>query len=184
MTVRVAILVGGRARRMGGAAKGLIEVDGEPNVLRLARALGWLGPVTLIGDPTGPYGALGLPIVADAVPDGGATVGLATALASGPPGWVFVCALDLPRLDAETARWLADARQPGDRAVLARAGGHVQPLAGLWHTDVRATMRPDRALKGLAEDVGARILDAPDPAAFANLNTPADVAALRASGRA
>jgi molybdopterin-guanine dinucleotide biosynthesis protein A len=76
-------------------------------------------------------------------------------------------------------------------AVLPRADGRLQPLAGVWRRAALPAARRriaagDLSLRGLAEEVGAEILGEdwwrrfdPSGAAFANLNTLEDWAAHR-----
>ena len=97
-----ALLVGGAARRLGGRPKALLRVDGVPLLDRLTSLLeATVGPVTLIGDPQGPYAGRGTPIYPDVLPGRGAPGGLHAALSYAPSGWVFVTAGDMPHLTAE-----------------------------------------------------------------------------------
>lgn len=181
-----AIIAGGRARRLDGRPKGLIPVDGRPNIDRLAALLAPRATETvLIADPHGPYATARHPIIPDALPHRGAPGGVLTALrharAHGHT-WIWTLACDLPRLDAPTLEALVPHR-PGHRAALYRAAGHLQPLAACWH--VTALPAFEAALHDAAPgfapllaQLDPLILDAPDPTRFADIDTPADARAL------
>lgn len=173
--MRAAIVAGGQARRLGGRVKGLIEVDGAPIIDRLLGLLADLDPV-IIGEPEGPYAGRAR-IIADTHPGSGAPGALRTALEHADD-WVFVCASDLPWLDRRTVDRLWGARREGDLAVLAEAGGHLQPLAGWWHADALASVE-GASLKAMAASVNARCVPFADPRPFYNINTPEEL--LRAS---
>lgn len=177
-----ALIAGGKARRLDGRPKGLLAVGGLPMVDRLAGLLAELcDRVIVVGDPEGPYAGRGLPVVPDVL-SGGAPAGVYTALgAAQRPGWVYTLACDMPRLDRATLSRLWALR--GGRATLFRAGGRLQPLAALWHTDAapvfEAAFAEGRPGFGpLVEKLEPVIVEATSPQAFANLNTPEDAARL------
>jgi len=176
------ILAGGRARRLGGRPKGLLEFAGRPlidHLMGVLRALE-LTPA-IIGDPAGPYAGRGVPVHPDVLPDRGPPGGLHAALALAPPGWVCVLSIDLPRIDAATLTTLATHRAD-QHVVLARAGGHAQPLAAWWHT--RAFPIVDAHLQvgrpGFAPLLAALLVTEIELPAepFLDVDTDADVLAL------
>lgn len=182
-----ALIAGGRARRLGGRPKGLLRLDGEALIDRLAALLAArCDRVIIVGDPAGPYAGRGLPVIADRL-DAGAPGGVHTALceaaeaAEAGDGWIWTLACDLPRLDGPTldALW----RRRAGHAALYRAAGRLQPLAALWHTAARPTFAAAFAagrpgFDPLVAALDAAIVEAADPAPFANANTPADCRAL------
>ncbi|HET9551552.1 MAG TPA: molybdenum cofactor guanylyltransferase [Anaeromyxobacteraceae bacterium] len=185
-----ALVAGGRAVRLGGVAKGLLEVAGEPiaaRTLRLFREL-LAGAVVVANDPA-PYARFGAPIVADLVPGKGAPGGIHAALSAAPTPWVFTVACDMPFVSREALALLA-ARREGARAVVPRWGGRLEPLHALWSRaclpDFAAALAEgDPSLQQLARRVGARVVEEAewrlvDPAgrAFENVNTPEDAARL------
>ncbi|MEZ4473211.1 MAG: molybdenum cofactor guanylyltransferase [bacterium] len=178
-----ALIAGGRARRMGGAPKGLITLDGQPILRRLLALLAPL-PTRIIGDPGGPYAGHGVPVLPDLLPGHGPPGGVHTALATAPPGWVFIASIDLPALDAASITALAT-RRDQQHAVLAIADDHVQPLAGWWHTRAAPLLEAgllagDRGFRPLLARLDVLTLPLP-PAPFRGLNTPEDVAAIGAT---
>jgi molybdopterin-guanine dinucleotide biosynthesis protein A len=185
-----ALIAGGRATRMGGLAKGLLRVDGEPiaaRTLRLFRTL-FADALVVANDPE-PYAALGAAIVPDVLPGKGAPGGLHAALSSARTEWVFAAGCDMPFLAEAPIAFLATRREGAD-AVLVRFDGHLQPLHAFWSRRCLATL--ERLLRegnpsfpDLAAAVNARVVEedawrAIDPAgrAFENANTPADAARL------
>jgi molybdopterin-guanine dinucleotide biosynthesis protein A len=185
-----ALLAGGRARRLGGAAKGLLRLDGRP---LLARSLELFRPrfsasLLVTGDPR-PYAGFDVQPVADLHPGRGPLGGLHAALMAAATPWVFLAGCDMPFLSGEGIALLA-ARRAGAPAVVPRWAGRLQPLHALWSRQVlpaleRSLAGPDLSLRRLAEQVGAVVVEAAawrevDPAgrAFLNANTPAEVEAL------
>jgi molybdopterin-guanine dinucleotide biosynthesis protein A len=133
----VGIFVGGQARRMGGAPKGLLpSPSGEPLVRRLARiALDALDAprVVLVGG-AGPYLGLGLESLEDDPagigPIGGLAALLAHAERSGA-SCAIALATDLPYLDATLLQRLT-AYAPDAAAVAPRPDGIWQPLCARY----------------------------------------------------
>ncbi len=178
--MNAAILAGGRARRLGGLAKGLLEVGGEPILARLMRLL---PGAFVVADDAAPYARFGVRVVGDVIPGKGAPGGVHAALVHAAPGWVFVAACDLPALDAGVIDGLRP-RLADQDAVLWRAGDYLQPLAGFWHT--RAEPRIRRALEAgspgfrtIAAALDVTVVDAPSAAPFFNVNTPEDLRRVR-----
>lgn len=177
-----ALLAGGRARRLGGRPKGLLEFGGTALIDHLIGVLRALGQAPLIvGDPAGPYAGRGIEVHPDRLPDRGPPGGVHTALALAPPGWVCVLSIDLPRIDVATLTTLATHRAD-QHVVLARAEGHRQPLAAWWHT--RAFPIVDSYLRagcpGFAPILAAlevTEIELP-PGSFLDVDTEADVQAL------
>ena len=100
-----AVLCGGGSRRMG-RDKAVIVVAGETLLARAARTLsGVFDEVLVVGREAPPPG---LPphvrALADERPGLGPLGGIATALAAAGHEWVFVCACDMPLLDARAKR--------------------------------------------------------------------------------
>ena len=185
-----ALVAGGRARRMGGAVKGLLQVEGEPlaaRTLRLFRRR-FAGALVVANDP-GPYLGLGAPVVGDRIPGRGAPGGLHAALHAAPTPWVFAVACDMPFV-SEAGVALLTERRAGAAAVVPRWGGRFEPLHALWSREClpaleRALLEGEPSLQELVALVGARIVEEsawrhvdPDGRAFENVNTPEDAARL------
>jgi len=193
----VVILAGGQARRLGGADKPGLVVDGQPLVVRVAGAAVAAGARRLIvvGPPRAGAVAAGLAragaelrIVREDPPGGGPVPALTRGLAEVAAPWVAVLAADLPFLTGAVIRALLAA---GRGAVLADDGGRPQWLAGVWPAAALRTA-VDRyrgsSLGGLFGPLEP-VLVSPGsyPAGpealrpWADCDTPADLAAARAA---
>lgn len=195
-----AILGGGRATRLGGIAKGLLEIGGRRMVDRVADAL---APVTsellLVSDHPGAPGWLpGARVVHDALSGGGSAAGVHAALvAAGGP--VIVVAWDLPFVDTCT---VAELLRNGDESVVdavvpaGASGDSFEPLCG-WYAprcaDViaQAWETGDRSLHGVLRRVRTRVVPAARFAPcggagrlFLNVNTADDLEQARRIGGA
>ena len=179
-----ALLVGGVARRLGGRPKALLRVGGVPLLDRLSTLLGdTVGPVTLIGDPQGPYATHRAPIRPDVLPGRGAPGGLHAALHYAPSGWVFVTAGDMPHLDAATINTLI--AHLGEQDAVLPMADRLQPLAGFWHTrcidKLAAHLGDPTKVPGFRRIISTlQITQVPfaNAEVFRSVNTPEDVAAL------
>src|SRR5512133_1299507 len=159
-----ALVAGGRATRLGGVAKGLLRVAGEPIATRTLRLFGELFDDALVvaNDPA-PYAALGARVVPDVLAGKGAPGGVHAALAASRTARVFTAGCDMPFVSPAGIALLA-ARRAGARAVLVRFGGHLEPLHALWSRDClpvfEARLRAgDVSLRDLARAVDAAIVD-------------------------
>lgn len=190
------ILAGGRASRMGGGDKGLLDLDGQALLARVIERLGpQAGPLALNanGDPAR-FAGLGLPVIADGVPGlpgplAGVLAGLDWAAGLGAEA-VVSAAADTPFLPLDLAARLAAAAGPSGLALAASpdAEGRLRlhPTFGLWPVALRGALRQaliqgQRRVAAWAEAQGAGIAAFPsapfDP--FFNVNTPEDLARAR-----
>ncbi len=184
------LVAGGQAARLGGLAKGLLRLDGEPIAARSLRLFGEIFEAALVvaNDPA-PYAALGAPVIADAVPGKGAPGGLHAALAAARTGWIFTAACDMPFLAGDAIRFLWG-RRGAAPAVAVHWGGRLEGLFAFWSRAClpvveRMLREGDPSLWQIATAVGARVVPEqawraldPDGRAFANANAPEDLARL------
>jgi molybdopterin-guanine dinucleotide biosynthesis protein A len=136
--------------------------------------------VSLVGDPL-IYDALGLPVIPDHFPGNGPLAGIEAALAATVCETNLILACDMPAVEESLIRELLraatdDSARP-DCVVPMHADGRVEPLCAVYrkrcHPIIRAALdagirKVTDGLRGLA----IRYVRVPDPAVFANLNTP------------
>ncbi len=191
--VTAAILAGGKAIRMGGAAKALLEVGGEAI---LDRQIGVLRPrfaeiVVAAAGPDPGCVSRGLRVVSDVFPGSGPMAGLQAALLSCRTPWLFAVACDMPSLDGDLIDRLASLAGGSDaHALVPVRDGRPEPLHALYRAEVapqaeRCLREGLLAMSDLLAAVCTRYLgeaDLPGLATsrgLANLNTPGDVQAAR-----
>lgn len=181
----IVIAAGGAGLRMGGGkAERLLG-----GVRLLDRAVGWAREQSdclalAMGVESEPADN-GLPQLTDRVPGEGPIAALDSAMhfaAAQGRAHVLLIGCDMPFLPADLIpRLRAGMGTAG--AALPRRDGRLHTLAGLWRSDPAGLAAwiaaGGRSLWGYAEQAGMVVVDweadGPDP--FANLNTPADLAA-------
>jgi molybdopterin-guanine dinucleotide biosynthesis protein A len=140
------ILAGGASSRMG-REKALLEIGGEPLIVRTARLIEPLvAEVTVVGSPER-YAALGLRTIADqdfrgrdaTGPARTPLAGIATALNSTKLPWNLILACDLPYLTAVWLDWLLERSvATGDQALIPRTSQGLEPLAAVYRKECAA----------------------------------------------
>jgi len=109
--------------------------------------------------------------------------GLRAAAESGAP-WAFVCATDMPRLDAELIDLLTGAAARVEADVVIPWDGRDHFLAALYRTSLHTTVdrllaAGERSMTALVNSVDSQRLVIPTSAALTNINTADELAALR-----
>ena len=190
--VHAFILAGGSSSRMG-ADKALLQLDGQPLLLRAARLLDLLvASVTVIGDPAR-YASLGLAVVPDDVPGLGPLGGIATALRISRTPWNLAVGCDLPYL---TAAWIESliSRALASRAdaLLPEGESGPEPLCAVYHARCAPAISAalERGVRKVTSGLAGLVIETLPPAAwkefdsgdclFKNMNSPADYAEARA----
>ncbi len=190
-SVGVYLLAGGASRRMG-RCKALLELDGEPMVLRPARRLAThVASVLLVGKPSQELEELGLPLLYDDCEEHALVHGLRAALLAPGPEWRFVSACDMPEVGPEMLGrlWRAAMAAGAPGSYFQRPDrGEPEPLPSLWRADVAARMAPSWgfAARDWVRRAGlvACAATGAETAALANVNTPDEWSAYaRAAGR-
>jgi len=127
------ILAGGESSRMG-RAKALLEIGGEPLLVRTARLIEWVvGTATVIGRAAD-YPALGLPVIEDEWPGAGPLGGIATALRASHASWNLILACDLPYLTRDWLEFLVRRAFASEaEALLPMNALGAEPLCAMYH---------------------------------------------------
>ena len=184
------VLAGGRATRMSGADKGLIEVAGRPMISYVLEAIAPQVEDILISANRNQdrYAAFGYPVVADEPPHfHGPLAGLASGLRMCRTLLMLSVPCDSPLVAAVLVERLQEALvREGAEIAVAFDGESVQPVFLLLHRTLSSSLEAFLACGGrkvgdwLAQHRVARadLSDCRDT--FINVNDPEDRAALEA----
>ncbi|MGZ3458227.1 MAG: molybdenum cofactor guanylyltransferase [Archangium sp.] len=185
--VTLAVIAGGKGERLGGVAKGLLEVEGRPVLERVLELGRLFGDVLLVANDAGPYARFGLGTVEDVVRGRGAPGGVHAALEGARTEWVLAVACDMPFVKEAAVRMLLGARGPEVDAVCFMVGGRVEPLLALYRQRMRgawgeALKTEEPSLRSLLSRCRTKLL--PEEAlkevdeelrSVVSVNTPEDV---------
>ena len=179
------VLAGGRARRMGGDDKGLVEVNGEAMVVHALRGLTPQASVLLINANRNQerYAALGeCQVVADADGDyAGPLAGMASAMQHATTRYILTVPCDSPLLAPYLGERLFAALRAEDGEIsVAHDGTRMQPVFALLDCALRESIVDYLSSGGRKIDAWyaerrlalADLSDSPDM--FLNINTPED----------
>jgi molybdopterin-guanine dinucleotide biosynthesis protein A len=177
---------------MGGEDKPLLDLDGEPLVAHVcARLAPQVGRIVISCNRNlERYARWGDAVVQDATPGAGPLGGILAGLRAADTPWAFVCPGDAPNLCERLVARLVAAldRAPAD-VVVTHDGERMQPLYELLRADLAPSIEARlaaglRSVHGFVEAMRHVVVDASDErATFANVNTPDELAALRAISR-
>lgn len=181
----LAINAGGKGERLGGVAKGLLRVGGQPVLERLLSLRGLARDVLLVANDEVSYTSYGLPTVPDAVPGKGAPGGVVTALLAAKTPWVLVLACDMPFVTLQAAGALLDQAGEGVDVVVYERGGRLEPLLGVYRASLgpawRERLAAGPSLQALVASARLRRCTPADERALDSLNTPEDLERAGAS---
>jgi molybdopterin-guanine dinucleotide biosynthesis protein A len=183
------ILAGGEGRRMGGADKALVPLAGSSLlshvIARFAPQVEGLA-LSATGAPDR-FAAFGLPVLPDTTPAGPLSGILSALIWGAARGATCVVSVpvDGPFLPPDLVPRLCLA---GDASGLALAAsqGDTHPTFGLWPVTLAPalaaflTSGAKARVRDFAAAHGAALADFPDDLAFANANSPADIARFTA----
>jgi molybdopterin-guanine dinucleotide biosynthesis protein A len=186
VSASAAIMAGGKSTRMG-QDKAWIELDGEPLIQRVASVLAEVADEVIVvaNDPR--YESLGLRVVRDRYPQGGALGGIATGVGAAAHDTVLVAACDMPFLSADVWRLLLGHAGEAD-VVIPRIGGEYETLHALYAKAclpqmARAIAENRLRVISFFDAVSIKSIEEPelravDPTlrAFTNVNTPEELA--------
>jgi molybdopterin-guanine dinucleotide biosynthesis protein A len=178
-----AILIGGRASRMGGLRKDALTIGGQRIIDRQLAALRQVAdPIFAVSSTTVDPEAE-LPVVRDLFPDHGALGGIYTAIASSPSERTLVVACDLPFLSAAFLTYIAGFDAD---LVIPRSTRGYEPLCAVYSRACAEPIRrrlERRQLEASVLPEGVKVAEiAPEMLAaydvdgrlFVNVNTPHD----------
>lgn len=186
----VAILVGGRSRRMG-RDKAFLDWDGRPLIAALIDRFRPISDDILLIAPD-PKRFQGFParFVPDPTPAVGPLGGLWSGLLGARHEWVFAMACDMPLIDPNVVEWMFTQREGADAVVPVDEQGRPEPLHALYRVSclnaiAAALADGQRALIAFYPAVRVRYLPPsawraidPEGRSWRNVNTPQDWARL------
>lgn len=184
------VLAGGRATRMGGLDKPLLEIGNRTILARVLERIARPGmPIVLNANENQVrFAAFALPIVADAIsgypgPLAGILAGLDWAAENTEADLLLSVPGDCPFIPRDLAERLLDARaSAGTPFACAASGGWTHPVIGLWPLAMREALRQallggERKIDRFTGRFGCASAEWPilacDP--FFNINTPIEL---------
>ncbi len=186
------ILAGGQGRRLGGVDKAALDLGGARLVdLAVGRLEPQVEELAISSNTGAGLASLGLPILPDAAPLGPLAGLLAAMEWAAPLGADYIAsvAVDCPHFPCDLVAHLRLAIEGGGTIALARAG-RVHGTFGLWPVSLRDDLAQflqsgaNPKLMDYAARNSLSYADFPDEAAFDNINSPQDLARLRAGLKA
>jgi len=181
------ILAGGNARRLGGIAKGTIEVGkGVSIVERLIKELAQAGVdnIVIAADDSRPYQNCGVKVISDIRVGIGPIGGIESGLVhfAGQSDAVMFVPCDMPNITAKEISALKKAFiETGAPVVFAETAGFFwHPLCAVVHNGLKeeissAIDRGQRKIRDVWQQVKAVRVQFADESAFLNINSLADV---------
>lgn len=189
------VLAGGRALRMGGIAKGLAPLHGRPLLAHVVERLAPQVAHLAISANRADYAVFELPLVADVIPGfAGPLAGLHAGLLACTTPWLVTAPCDAPLLPSDLVARLAQAAPPPGglpsaprqrRLFVAASPRGIEPGFMLAHVDLAPALGAwlaggGRKVRDWLGAAGAGEVAFADAAAFANINTPDELARLEA----
>ena len=184
--IGVLILAGGQATRLPNKLE--LAAGALPMIARVYRNVS-AGRETFVSCkgtfPAEIDALLPCPMVVDRWPLRGPLAGILSTMAEMRSPYVFAVAGDAPFVTAAFIDRLAGQRRPGDEAIVPRHGGQIEPLAALYdrqaylRAGIPTLMAGKGALRLVLDELHTKYAEMEeDERLFANVNTPADYAAI------
>ncbi|MGG7448865.1 molybdenum cofactor guanylyltransferase MobA [Kosakonia oryzendophytica] len=178
------VLAGGKASRMGGKDKGLLELNGKPLWQHVAQRLAPQVENVVISANRNLdiYRASGLTVVSDSMNDfPGPLAGILSVMQQIASEWFLFCPCDTPYVPENLFARLRDQRQQAP-AVWVHDGERDHPAIALINRRILPALqdylaRGERRVMVFMRESGGHPVDFSDvKIAFANVNTPDDLA--------
>jgi molybdenum cofactor guanylyltransferase len=182
------ILAGGRAQRMGGQDKGLVDVNGKPMVEHVLAILKPQAGAVVINANRSlyRYARFGHPVISDELSDfQGPLAGIASVMTNVDTPYILSAPCDSPLLPEDLGPRLYLALTLGEADIaMAHDGTRMQPVFALLRRDLRSSLfaflkEGERKIDRWYARHRIAVADFADrPEAFLNINTPQECAAL------
>jgi len=191
------VIAGGKGTRLGGRDKAFLEIDGEPIIARTLRLFRTIFTQTIIvtRHPER-FAAFGAEVTVDRYPGKGPLAGIHAGLLACRTSHAFVAACDMPLLDPDVIRYLADRIPHTDTspevpdapdAIVPWWDGDVEPLHAIYAARTLPTMErclenEEHAVRTFLQRVRVDYVAEADLArlssahrSFTNVNTPEEL---------
>ncbi|WP_437888530.1 molybdenum cofactor guanylyltransferase MobA [Phytobacter sp. V91] len=182
-TITGVILAGGKASRMGGQDKGLIELKDKPLWQHVAHALRPQVDKLIVSANRNleVYRASGLPVIQDCIADfPGPLAGMLSVMQQSDSDWYLFSPCDTPFIPDNLAERLSSASQ-NVSAVWVNDGERDHPTIALIHRKIVPELQHyiaqgERRVMAFLHSLGGCSVDFSDTKeAFINVNTPEDL---------
>ncbi|MGO8969735.1 MAG: molybdenum cofactor guanylyltransferase [Myxococcaceae bacterium] len=189
LDVTLAILAGGRGRRLGGIPKGLLRREGRPVLAHLLALAPRFAETLLVTSEPAAYAGFKVRSVPDVIAGRGAPGGVHAALLHAHTPWVLVVATDMPFVTAGVVELLLGERSETVDAVGFEVDGRLEPLLACYRASLAPSWGAALADSPSFRDLWHRVRTAllpkeallrvdPEGRAVLSVNTPEDAAAL------
>lgn len=182
--ITAVILAGGKARRMGGEDKGLIDLDGRPLIEHvLQRVRPQVSRVVINANRNlERYAAFGHPVISDTLSDfQGPLAGFLAVMQQNDSDFIVTLPCDGPCLPDNLVARLRQAQQQADAEIaVAHDGDRMQPVYALISTRLQSSLAAylqagERKIDRWYQQHHTVSVDFSDaPETFLNINTPED----------
>jgi molybdopterin-guanine dinucleotide biosynthesis protein A len=183
----IAILAGGRGKRLGGE-KPSLDLGGRPLIDHpIAAATGARGRVAVFAKPETVLPDITVPVIREPAEPHHPLLGIVTALDAAEGAPVLAVACDLPFVTADLIDWLAGRPEP---LAIPGVDGRLHPLLGRYDPGLAEALRlaceREAAVQETVRELGPRVIDEAELSRFGdprrlvfNVNTPEDLAEAR-----
>ena len=131
--ISLAILSGGKASRLGGINKGLIEYNGQSFISMIIKELSSMFFETLIiSNSPEEFNDYTPPVYKDIYKNKGPLGGIHTALLNARNNAVFIVSCDMPFVKLSIANRLLSNYKNRTDAIIPKINGHLEPLFGIY----------------------------------------------------
>lgn len=184
------VLAGGLSSRMGAQDKALLELAGQPMVIRVIDRLSPQVDYVVVSanQALGPVTERNIPIIGDVLPDyPGPLAGLLSAMEwarnyQPDVEWIGCISVDTPLFPRDLVQQLAKGCGVAQKAACAASNGRRHPTIGLFSLSLADGLRAfleagERKVGRWMDEIGAQSVefDARDGDPFFNINTPEDL---------
>jgi molybdopterin-guanine dinucleotide biosynthesis protein A len=178
------VLAGGKATRMGGKDKGLLELNGQPLWQHVAGKLARQVDTVVISANRNltVYQASGYPVIQDSLPGfPGPLAGMLAVMQQVNSEWFLFCPCDTPTIPKDLATRLRAGLNDAP-AVWVFDGERDHPAIALMHRQIVPFLTDylasgERRVMVALRQAGGKAVDCSDiQSAFINVNTPEDLA--------